>query len=456
MSDWVEAEAASADTYRRLVETARLWKDGKAALWGTPDLENALAWREKQQPNPAWAQRYGGDFELAKAFLDASEAKREADRQREEAKRQEELRRTRRQLTWAMLGLIVALALAGWAWWERSNAERERIHAQQAESKRTHDLFESHLTHASMLARIEDYAAARDTLNKSRQLDKDIPAERRHARNLLSGFVELMGGTAEQVYEGAGAALSMVAVSPDGRLLAAVGEKGTVVLFDAESGKMLRRLYGHTERVISAVFHPQGDWLVTAGEDRRIVFWSLPAGEKLREWRAPGQVWALALSPDGKRLASAGTDNNVTLWDVSTRKVLRTLKGHTNSIRHLAFSPDGNLLASAAYDNTTRLWDLKTGKIRHVLQRHTAEVEFVAFSPMAGGWPPAVQINMFVYGMWNRAKRLLCCRVIKIQFLASPLSIQVDLFRPAGTAPYGCGIPRAVSPCGYSRAIRPV
>ncbi len=172
-------EAASADTYRRLVETARLWKDGNAALWGTPDLENALAWRETQEPNPAWAQRYGGDFELAKEFLDASEAKRVQDEERK-----------RREL-----------------------------------QDRTLMLFESHLTHASLLARIEDYAAARDTLAKSRELDKDIPAERRHARNLLSWFVELMGGTAEQIYEGAGACLYRVAVSPDGHLLAAVGRK---------------------------------------------------------------------------------------------------------------------------------------------------------------------------------------------------------------------------------------
>ncbi|MFO1433116.1 MAG: WD40 repeat domain-containing protein [Candidatus Competibacteraceae bacterium] len=335
LSDWVEAEAVSADTYRRLVETARLWKDGRAALWGIPDLENALAWREKQQPNPAWAQRYGGGFELAKEFLDASEKKRIED---EERKRQEF-------------------------------------------QERTLMLFESHLTHASLLARIEDYAAARDTLNKSGELDKEIPAERRHARNLLSWFVDLMGGTAEQVYEGAGAALYGVAVSPDGHLLAAVGEKGTVVLFDAENGELLKRLDGHTEHVRSAVFHPQGDWLATAGEDRRILFWSLPAGEKRREWRTPDEVWGLALSPDGKRLASAGTDNNVTLWDVNRGKVLRTFKGHTDAIEGLAFSPDGTLLASAGYDNTARLWDLKTGKVRYVLQGHMDTVEFVAFSP---------------------------------------------------------------------------
>ena len=154
------------------------------------------------------------------------------------------------------------------------------------------------------------------------------------------------------------------------------------MLFDAESGRLLRRLDdGHTGGVRAAIFHPQGDWLATAGDDRRIVFWSLPAGEKLREWQAPDEIWALALSPDDSRLASAGTDNNVTLWDVSTGKALQTLKGHTGAIACLTFSPNGDLLASADYDNTTRLWNLKTGKVRHVLQGHTDKVQLVAFSP---------------------------------------------------------------------------
>lgn len=392
LSDWVKAEADSADTYRRLVDTAQSWKAGKAALWGTPDLENALDWREKQRPNPEWAQRYGGDFDLAMEFVDASKDDQEAERQQEEKERQEKLHRTRQLLRktqmlliGAVFGLIVTLALAGWVWVERGNAKREQTRAQQAEKERAHDLFESHLTHASMLARTEDYAAARDTLDKSRKLDKEeIPAERRHARNLLAWFVNLMGGTAEQVYEGAGASLSRVAISPNGGLLAAVGEKGTVVLFDAKDGNPPKRLEGHvkTEDVPFAVFHPKGDWLATAGDDRRILFWSLPEGEKLeKEWQAPDQVWALAVSRDGKRLASAGRDGIVTLRNVHTGQILQTCKGHKDSIRHLAFSPtEDDLLASASYDETARLWNLKTCKSR-VLKGHIGTVGFIAFSP---------------------------------------------------------------------------
>src|SRR5262245_5459690 len=122
-----------------------------------------------------------------------------------------------------------------------------------------------------------------------------------------------MGSGSQQVYEGAGVPLFAVAVSPDGRLLAAVGENGTVVLFDVESGALRQRLEGHSknEHVWDVVFQPQGAWLVSAGDDRHIIRWSLPSGdtpaEQLQTWEAPAKVRSLAVSPDGTLLASGDT-----------------------------------------------------------------------------------------------------------------------------------------------------
>ena len=70
---WVDEETASARTYKRLAETAVLHKENKAGLWGDPDLSQALAWRENEQPNPAWAQRYHSEFSTAMEFLDNSD-----------------------------------------------------------------------------------------------------------------------------------------------------------------------------------------------------------------------------------------------------------------------------------------------------------------------------------------------------------------------------------------------
>lgn len=338
---WAKEEAESADKYRRLEQTAQLWKKGEAGLLISPELDMALKWKEKQKPVKQWAARYGDHFDLAMEFLNASEVKQKKD---EEEKKREFQERT--------------------------------LH-----------LFNTYLTHASLLVKMEDYAAARKILEQSRELDKEIPATRRHARNLLAWFTDLMGGTAEKVYQGADVPLFNVAISPDGKILAAVGEKGTVVLFDAESGEIIRRLEGHEKdvgqqgAVRAAVFHPDGKWLVTAGDDSRIIFWSVPDGEKLREIQAPGKIWEMALSTDGKVLASGGTDNDVTLWNAESGKKIRTMQGHGDSIKNLAFHPDGTLLASASLDHTAIIWDVKTGKSIHTLRRHTNQVLNVAFHP---------------------------------------------------------------------------
>ena len=155
---WVVEEATSADTYKRLEDTARRWKSGAAGLWGSPDLDIAIQWKQWQKPTWEWSRRYGEHFDIAMEFLEASEEKH---RQDEERKKKEFRERT------AML-------------------------------------FESQLTHASLLAKVEDYAAARQILHQTRQLDPDTPPERRHARDLMSWYVDLMGGTADKVYEGAG------------------------------------------------------------------------------------------------------------------------------------------------------------------------------------------------------------------------------------------------------------
>ena len=52
---WVDTEAQSARIYKRLVDTADLHAEGKAGLYHNPDLEIALAWRENEDPNEAWA-----------------------------------------------------------------------------------------------------------------------------------------------------------------------------------------------------------------------------------------------------------------------------------------------------------------------------------------------------------------------------------------------------------------
>jgi adenylate cyclase len=88
LTDWVRAEVASAEQYRETERRARRWFVDEADLWDATDLDLAMAWRERERPSAAWAARYGGDFNLAMRFLDASRARREAiDAERREHER---------------------------------------------------------------------------------------------------------------------------------------------------------------------------------------------------------------------------------------------------------------------------------------------------------------------------------------------------------------------------------
>lgn len=283
----------------------------------------------------------------------------------------------RRKQRYILIGTVtmVIFVLAGIAFYFK-----------KIEQIRTESLFESQLTHASLLAKkgVEDYNTAKTILKQTYKLNNKIPEFRRHSRNLLARFVDIRGGTANHTYQ-LGAALKSVAVSKDGKLLAAAGEKNMIALFDLASGQLIKRLTEDNPKIFirDLVFDPQGKWLASAGDDKRIIFWSLPSGEKQSEWVAPDRVFALALSPDGTQLASCGTDNQISLLDIKTTKVIKLFDKHPDTIYEggLTFNPTGELLAGAFYDHTARIWDVKTGKIIQTLDGHTDDVTGIDFSP---------------------------------------------------------------------------
>jgi WD40 repeat protein len=139
-----------------------------------------------------------------------------------------------------------------------------------------------------------------------------------------------------------------LAYSPDGKVLASGGRDNVIRLYDAASGKELRRLVGHQPRT----FAPAND-----GKSPLDVLINA-AGE--------GGVNSVAFSPDGKMLASGGWDDTVRLWDVETGKELRKIAAHKAMVGRVAFSPDGRVLASrGAFDGSVRLWDPVTGTALH-------------------------------------------------------------------------------------------
>src|SRR5262249_18838824 len=203
----------------------------------------------------------------------------------------------------------------------------------------------------------------------------------------------------------------VVAFSPDGKRLASAGGGAgparavdAVKVWDAQTGKELLTLKGHTGWVLSVAFSPDGKRLASASAPpgvfgpvpTEVKVWDAQNGKELLTLRHPNIVNSVAFSPDGKRLASASGDpvvrreqvgltppspGEVKVWDAHTGQELLSLKGHTYCVLSAAFSPDGKRLASASADGTLKLWDAQIGQELLTLRGHINYVNRVVFSP---------------------------------------------------------------------------
>ena len=203
----------------------------------------------------------------------------------------------------------------------------------------------------------------------------------------------------DQVFEGHGAPIASLAVSPDGARLASASWDHTVRIWSLGDGAQ-QVLEGHAQNVNGVAFTPDGRSLVSVGYDRDLRIWPLvggtpnvitlgsplnavavaPDGEivtggadgKLRFLMSEGQesgevqagqtpIVALAISPDGTSVAAAGIGGVVAVIDRKARSIARTLVDPGSPVWSVAFLPDNATLLTGGTDGKIRRWNALTG-----------------------------------------------------------------------------------------------
>jgi WD40 repeat protein len=163
--------------------------------------------------------------------------------------------------------------------------------------------------------------------------------------------------------------LGSLLFSPDNKVLASKEAwDGAIQLWDVATGKKMTSSEGHQAAILSLSVAPDGKTVVTVGADHTLRFWDRATGQELR--RFPTCSRAIAFSPDGKTLAAGGVRRkehrtaDLCLMDAVSGKKIRTFVGGSMSFfAKLTFSPDGTMLAGGGDGQLNCLWDVATGKV---------------------------------------------------------------------------------------------
>lgn len=170
--------------------------------------------------------------------------------------------------------------------------------------------------------------------------------------------------------------INAIAISDDGRFLAAAGIQS--VGSDAQSEdadfsvrvwqigndasiSSLPSLQGHKSEVLSVAFCDDGSRIVTSAADRTAVVWDRAAGTRLSVMadHLDEKVWCARFSAnDRDRVVTACEDGRVRVWRVSDAEKLYDFRGHNGAVYAAAFSSDGDWVISGGYDRRLLRWKL--------------------------------------------------------------------------------------------------
>jgi WD40 repeat protein len=177
--------------------------------------------------------------------------------------------------------------------------------------------------------------------------------------------------------------VNCVAVSHNGKLIAAGSVDRSVFLWDAATGAVKGKLLGTTRSIAGLTFSPDGATLAVGSQNGTVALWDVATQKALPPGFSTGTdpVLCVAFTPDGGTLAAGTSGGTLKLWDVKTRQQNHSFTAHKTGVQALAFSHDGKTLATGGRDANVLLWDAATGEQRRNFTGQKADVTAVAFSP---------------------------------------------------------------------------
>jgi len=186
--------------------------------------------------------------------------------------------------------------------------------------------------------------------------------------------------------------ITSVAFSHNNMFVLTGGDHGTAILWEVQTGKEIRRfkvlpsIIRDVQRqqysVIDVAFSRDDQTLMTAGRDATIVLWETQTGKEIRRFRGFENSETRALfSPDGKYVMGSDSKGGAVLCEVESGKEVHHFDKYVGIITAVAISSDGKFGSLVHLGGRDVVWEIETDK--EISQFNTGEWNCFAcaFSP---------------------------------------------------------------------------
>ncbi|MDB9496523.1 AAA-like domain-containing protein [Spirulina major CS-329] len=246
--------------------------------------------------------------------------------------------------------LAIASGLGLAAFWQYRKAIASEQEARQSEIRALIASAESLLTSEQQLPALLSAIAAAEGSERL-----TVPNAELAAQTDATLRQAIFNTTQTNTLNGHQAPVFAIAFSPDGQYVVTGGEDQTIRIWRS-TGQLIRTLTAHESKVRRLVFSPDGKTFASASLDGTVKLWSL-AGELQQTFSLRFPVFSLAFSPDGQTLAM-GTFRNIQIWqrEGDRTQTFPLASGRSLLPWDLVFSPDGQTLFSGHGDGQVRQW----------------------------------------------------------------------------------------------------
>ncbi len=143
-------------------------------------------------------------------------------------------------------------------------------------------------------------------------------------------------------------------------------------LLNARMDRSVKTLTEHSKPVVGIAVSRDGRYFASGSADNSIILRDAATYQIIRKIEVhKSQVTSLDFSPDGKTLISGSTDKSLRLWDIATGNEISNYNNEfKQGIYQCKFSNDGHLLGVASWERTSsgvqgfaKVLDVRTGKM---------------------------------------------------------------------------------------------